>query len=150
LGFCLLGSASLLGLPALSQRILHLNASQSLGFGLILGMLPVAAVILLFLKKEIVFKTKRFTMPSIHHAFLLLSIAVLDWICAIAVLWVLIPHPDALSISAFGAAYLGAHFLGNVSQTPGGMAVFDCFAFAVSGYLSLGAICCRDDSACSV
>ena len=53
------------------------------------------------------------------------SAIVVDWVCAAAVLYILLPNHGGWSFPAFLAVYVLAGMLGSVSGAPGGLGVFE-------------------------
>jgi len=67
----------------------------------------------------------RIALPSGRIAFMQIGVAVADWVGTSMILWVLLPHPSALSYASFLAVYLTAVMAGVLSYIPGGLGVLD-------------------------
>jgi phosphatidylglycerol lysyltransferase len=63
--------------------------------------------------------------PTPKGAFLHLSVIILDWVGAAAVLYILLPNHGGWSYPAFLAVYVLAGMLGALSGAPGGLGVFE-------------------------
>ena len=86
----------------------------------------------LFNKKTL--KVGRFTleMPGPSTAFPLFLVACCDWAIAASIFYVLLPHEWGIAWHQLLAVYLVAHFVGMVSQAPGGIAVFESVVFSLT------------------
>jgi uncharacterized membrane protein YbhN (UPF0104 family) len=82
----------------------------------------------------------RVDFPPPGHAAALLLVSVADWLSSLTVMWLLVPAGASLSFGAFGAAFLCAHFLGNASQAPGGIIVFEASLLAGTGASDIEAV----------
>jgi len=107
---------------AIAQIILFENISFWL------GLFAVSGVMFLFYPLEIPtlnIRGHEFRFPSLPIALAQLAISCLDWICATAVLYILLPATTALSYPGFLGLYLLAMTAGVVSNVPGGLGVFE-------------------------
>ena len=64
-------------------------------------------------------------LPGAALAFSQLGVAIVDWLLAALVAWVLIPHAPHLSFSIFLGLFALAQAVGLLSHVPGGLGVFD-------------------------
>lgn len=65
------------------------------------------------------------TVPSPRIVVFQLALAVIDWVCAALVLYILLPTGHQASFTAFLAAFILAQAAGVVSHVPGGLGVFE-------------------------
>ncbi|HEY9610978.1 lysylphosphatidylglycerol synthase domain-containing protein [Allocoleopsis sp.] len=79
----------------------------------------------LFARKPLNIRGHEFRFPSLQIALAQVAISGLDWICATAVLYILLPATTALSYPGFLGLYLLAMTAGVVSNVPGGLGVFE-------------------------
>ena len=105
---------------------LHLPFLSVRPIGLIFLVLVAAYLVgSLFARKPLNIRGHEFRFPSLPIALAQLAISCLDWICATAVLYILLPATTALSYPGFLGLYLLAMTAGVVSNVPGGLGVFE-------------------------
>jgi uncharacterized membrane protein YbhN (UPF0104 family) len=105
---------------------LHLPFLSVRPIGLIFLVLVAAYLVgSLFAGKPLNIRGHEFRFPSLPIALAQLAISCLDWICATAVLYILLPATTALSYPGFLGLYLLAMTAGVVSNVPGGLGVFE-------------------------
>ncbi|MEP6548324.1 MAG: bifunctional lysylphosphatidylglycerol flippase/synthetase MprF [Gammaproteobacteria bacterium] len=127
----LLGAGLLLGLSLLtqagmSQSVLNMHASLSMLAGSVL-LAGVAAYLWLVCTRHKPLKIWRMVipMPKPRVAFAQVAVACADLLCAVSVLYVLLPPQAAMSFGAFAGVYLIAIAAGVISNVPGGIGVFE-------------------------
>lgn len=119
----LVGAGLLLGAPVpLPPLVAHAVGAAALA-------LTVAYLVLAARGASVPLRGARFRFPSAGLAAAQLAIAVLDWVVAALVPWVLLP-PGAISFPAFAALFVTAQTVGLASQVPGGLGVFDSIVLA--------------------
>lgn len=93
----------------------------------VIFLLLVAAYLVgsLFLRQPLTIREQEFRFPTLPISLAQLAISCLDWICATAVLYVLLPASTPLSYTGFLGLYLLAMTAGVVSNVPGGLGVFE-------------------------
>src|SRR5271170_3167141 len=126
-----LGAGFLLGLSLLtnagmSGSVLHVHAWLALLIG---GLLLAAVAMYLWLvcTRHAPLRFKRFEVPvpQPRIAFAQLGVACADLLCAVAVLYVLLPAQASIGFAAFAGVYLLALTAGAASNVPGGIGVFE-------------------------
>ncbi|GAB4192717.1 MAG: hypothetical protein Fur006_37310 [Coleofasciculaceae cyanobacterium] len=100
-----------------------------------LSVRPIGAIFLLLvatylmgslcLQQPLTIRKQEFRFPTLPISLAQLTISCLDWICATAVLYVLLPTSTPLSYTGFLGLYLLAMTAGVVSNVPGGLGVFE-------------------------
>ncbi|MEP6885372.1 MAG: bifunctional lysylphosphatidylglycerol flippase/synthetase MprF [Gammaproteobacteria bacterium] len=127
----LLGAGLLLGLSLLtqagmSQSVLNMHASLSMLAGAVL-LAGVVAYLWLVCTRRKPLKIWRIVipMPKARVAFAQVAVACADLLCAVSVLYVLLPPQAAMSFGAFAGVYLIAIAAGVISNVPGGIGVFE-------------------------
>jgi phosphatidylglycerol lysyltransferase len=127
----LLGAGLLLGLSLLtqagmSQSVLNMHASLSMAAGAVL-LATVAAYLCLVCTRHEPLKIWRMVIPvpKPRVAFAQVGVACADLLCAVSVLYVLLPQQVAMSFEAFAGVYLIAIAAGVISNVPGGIGVFE-------------------------
>jgi phosphatidylglycerol lysyltransferase len=127
----LLGAGLLLGLSLLtqagmSQSVLNMHASLSMAAGTVL-LATVAAYLCLVCTRHEPLKIWRIVIPvpKPQVAFAQVAVACADLLCAVSVLYVLLPRQVAMSFEAFAGVYLIAIAAGVISNVPGGIGVFE-------------------------
>ena len=127
----LLGAGLLLGLSLLtqagmSQSVLHMHASLSMAAGAVL-LLAVASYLCLVCTRHEPLKIWRMVIPvpKPRVAFAQVAVACADLLCAVSVLYVLLPPQVAMSFGAFAGVYLISIAAGVISNVPGGIGVFE-------------------------
>jgi phosphatidylglycerol lysyltransferase len=126
-----LGAGFLLGLSLLSNAgmsgsVLHVHAWLALlAGGLLLA--GVATYLWLVCTRHAPLRFKRFEIPVPRPriAFAQLGVACADLLCAVAVLYVLLPAQASIGFAAFAGVYLLALTAGAASNVPGGIGVFE-------------------------
>lgn len=93
----------------------------------VIFLLLVAAYLVgsLCLRQPLTIREQEFRFPTLPISLAQLAISCLDWICATAVLYVLLPASTPLSYTGFLGLYLLAMTAGVVSNVPGGLGVFE-------------------------
>jgi phosphatidylglycerol lysyltransferase len=127
----LLGAGLLLGLSLLMQggmsgSVLHVHASLAMLAGVVL-LSAVGAYLWLVCTRHEPLRWRRFVIPvpKPRIAFAQVAVACADLLCAVSVLYVLLPHQAAISFAAFAGIYLIAIAAGVISNIPGGIGVFE-------------------------
>ncbi len=127
----LLGAGLLLGLSLLtqagmSQSVLNMHASLSMFAGAVL-LTGVAAYLWLVCTRHEPLQIWRMVIPvpKPRVAFAQVAVACADLLCAVSVLYVLLPPQAAMSFGAFAGVYLIAIAAGVISNVPGGIGVFE-------------------------
>jgi phosphatidylglycerol lysyltransferase len=126
-----LGAGFLLGLSLLSNAgmsgsVLHVHAWLALlAGGLLLA--AIATYLWLVCTRHAPLRFKRFEIPVPRPriAFAQLGVACADLLCAVAVLYVLLPAQASIGFAAFAGVYLLALTAGAASNVPGGIGVFE-------------------------
>jgi phosphatidylglycerol lysyltransferase len=94
--------------------------------------------------KPLQFRRIVIPVPKPRVAFAQITVAVADLLCAVSVLYVLLPPQAAISFGAFAGVYLIAIAAGVISNVPGGIGVFETVLLlllpAVPKDLLLGAL----------
>ena len=126
LGFFILSGAVFVAQPLALPESLHWPVATVRPLGLILLAITGLYFAATFAsKKELTFKTWRFTLPSWRLSGSQIAIASADWLLAGSVLFVLLPPGSPLDFSHFLEIFLLAQLAGLVSQVPGGLGVFE-------------------------
>jgi phosphatidylglycerol lysyltransferase len=126
LGFFTLGGAVFLIEPLTLPAAIHLPLTSVRAIGILMMAVVLAYGILTAAKKApITIRQWEIQLPSIGLFVSQLIIAVLDWMLASLVLFVLLAPGTMISYPEFLAAYLLAQLAGLVSQVPGGLGVFE-------------------------
>jgi phosphatidylglycerol lysyltransferase len=127
----LLGAGLLLGLSLLMQggmsgSVLHMHASLAMLAGVVL-LAAVGAYLWLVCTRHEPLRWRRFVIPvpKPRIAFAQVAVACADLLCAVSVLYVLLPHHSAISFAAVAGSYLIAIAAGVISNIPGGIGVFE-------------------------
>jgi phosphatidylglycerol lysyltransferase len=127
----LLGAGFLLGLSLLTQAgmsgsALHVHSALAMlaGGALLCG---VAGYLWLVCTrhKPLQFRRIVIPIPEPRVAFAQVAVACADLLCAVSVLYVLLPQQTAISFGAFAGIYLIAIAAGVISNVPGGIGVFE-------------------------
>jgi phosphatidylglycerol lysyltransferase len=126
LGFFTLGGAVFLIEPLTLPAAIHLPLASLRAIGILMLAVVLAFGIVTAAKKApITIRQWEIQLPSIGLFVSQLIIAVLDWMLASLVLFVLLAPGTAISYPEFLAAYLLGQLVGLVSQVPGGLGVFE-------------------------
>ena len=126
LGFFTLGGAVFLIEPLTLPAAIHLPLTSLRAIGILMLAVVLAYGIVTAAKKApITIREWEIQLPSIGLFVSQLTIAVLDWMLASLVLFVLLAPGTAISYPEFMAVYLLAQLAGLVSQVPGGLGVFE-------------------------
>ncbi|OIO54690.1 hypothetical protein AUJ46_02605 [Candidatus Peregrinibacteria bacterium CG1_02_54_53] len=67
----------------------------------------------------------KFTPPHLRASILQVLLGSIDWIVEAGILYVLLPHEARMSFPIFVSVFMLAHNLGVLSNTPGGLGVFE-------------------------
>jgi len=126
LGFLTLGGAVFLIEPLTLPAAIPLPLASLRAIGIVMLAVVLANGIVTAAKKTPI-KIREFEiqLPSIGLFVSQLIVAVLDWMLASLVLFVLLAPGTAISYPEFMAVYLLAQLVGLVSQVPGGLGVFE-------------------------
>jgi phosphatidylglycerol lysyltransferase len=119
----LAGAGLLLGAPVPVPR----GVAVALGAGALAA--PAAYLVLAARGGQVTLRGETFRPPGARLAAAQVAVAVLDWLLAALVPWVLLP-PGAISFPAFAGLFVVAQAVGLVSQVPGGLGVFDGIVLA--------------------
>lgn len=126
LGLFMVSGVMFLFYPLAIPAQLHLPFLSVRPLGLIFLLLVATYLVgSLFARKPLNIRGHEFCFPSLQIALAQLAISCLDWICATAVLYILLPATPALSYPSFLGLYLLAMTAGVVSNVPGGLGVFE-------------------------
>jgi phosphatidylglycerol lysyltransferase len=126
LGFFTLGGAVFLMEPPTVPAAIHLPLASLRPIGIaMLAMVLAYGIATMAKKTTITIREWEIQLPSARIFALQIIIAVLDWMVASLVLFVLLAPGAALSYPEFLAVYLLAQLVGLVSQVPGGLGVFE-------------------------
>jgi len=128
--FSLAFSVSFLLLTGAALVFDPLELSDKLSWGLEgIGTLLLAGCMLyLWLcsrKKPIRLHRWNFTLPPLRISLLLLLLATIDWVVEAGILYILLPSQAQSSFLIFMSVFMLAHNLGVLSNTPGGLGVFE-------------------------
>ena len=105
---------------------LHLPFASARPLGVILVLILLVYLgLVLFYRKTVTIKEWRFSLPTWPVAAGQLSIAMVDWLLAGAVLFILLPAGGEITFFHFMAIFLIAQLGGLISQVPGGLGVFE-------------------------
>ena len=127
----LLGAGLLLGISLLTQAgmsgsALHVHARLAMLLG---GALLAAVAAYLWLvctrHEPLMFRSMVIPVPKPRVAFAQVAVACADLLCAVSVLYVLLPPQAEISFAAFAGIYLIAIAAGVISNVPGGIGVFE-------------------------
>lgn len=133
-GFCLLAGPILLFGHSAIDGILHLPQIIFRSLGGVLTIIGTAYVLFVLIRHQPVGVGKwRLPVPSTKVAAGLTVVGMLDWIMSASVFYLVLPAGAGVPFTGFVAVYIVAHLVGNVSQLPAGIAVFEAVAMA---YLS--------------
>ncbi len=112
--------------PMALQQILHTPILSARPMGIALLIIVTSYFILTMLRhKPFKIRSQELSTPRPQFFFLQVGISVIDWGCAGAALYVLLPASAQLSFSGFFGIYLLALIVGIISQVPGGLGVFE-------------------------
>jgi len=126
LGFFTLGGVTFLVEPMTIPSTLHLPINSLRLIGTILLALVLAyGMITLIKRTPITIREWEIRFPPAHLLFFQLLIAVVDWMLASLVLFVILAPGASISYPEFLGVYLLAQLAGLVSQVPGGLGVFE-------------------------
>ena len=123
LGLLMLGGISLVSMAPASAALELPHWSVALGWGCIA--VTLAYVILVAIRRRPI-RIRGFAVapPSVRLTVAQLTVSIIDWVLAAAVLYVLLPPSPATFIDVLGA-FLLAQLLALVSHVPGGVGVFE-------------------------
>ncbi|TFH40681.1 MAG: lysylphosphatidylglycerol synthetase family protein, partial [Chrysiogenales bacterium] len=126
LGFLLLGGIVFLSEPLAIPEALHVPFASVKPLG-VLFLALVSSYLVLSLIHKTPFKIRdwEFTLPSSRFFLGQMAVALLDWVLAGTVLFVLLPASPQLNFMHFMGFYLLAQVAGLASQIPGGLGVFE-------------------------
>ena len=111
--------------------------------GFILTALPILLPLFIHFKKNKTISFLGFTLELPRGSTLItgVAIAIVDWIVASLVLYVLLPHPERIGIWFFLKVFLTAQAIGLLSHVPGGIGVFEGTMIALlKNYFSADAL----------
>ena len=131
-GFLAVGGAVFLIEPVPIPAALHVPLSGLWPLGAVF-LAAVAAYVALCISRRRPFSVRGLEIPVPRPAFLAaqLPIAALDWACASAALYALLPADAGLSYPQLLGAYMLAQVAGVASQIPGGIGVFETAMIAL-------------------
>lgn len=126
LGFFLLAGVVFIFEPLMIPEALHVPFTSVKPLG-ILFLALVASYLVLSLIHTRPFKIKdwEFTLPSSRFFLGQMAVALLDWVLAGSVLFVLLPASPQLNFMHFMGFFLLAQVAGLASQIPGGLGIFE-------------------------
>jgi phosphatidylglycerol lysyltransferase len=126
LGFLFLGGAIFILEPMTLPDALHIpfGSLHVLGF-VMLGCVAAYAWFSMTARKTFTIKEMELKVPPMSVSSLQIGVAVLDWVIAGGVLYVLLAPFGEYSFLSFLQIFMLAQFLGLISQIPGGMGVFE-------------------------
>jgi phosphatidylglycerol lysyltransferase len=129
--------------PAL---VLHVPSAAVRGIGIVLLAVVLAYVIAASVRRDpVVLAGVTFDPPGFTLTGLQVGVAIVDWVLAGAVLWVLLPSGTGLTFLSLLGMFALAQGIGLLSHVPGGLGVFDSvmvvlLASYVSTPLALGTL----------
>ncbi len=126
LGFLTLGGIIFILEPLSIPAALHLPFTTAHPIGFLL-LIPVLAYLLLSMRRKepVTIRGLILSLPRPKLFFAQTAIAMIDWVLAGAVLYMLMPEGLALSLPVFLGIFLFAQLAGLISQIPGGLGVFE-------------------------
>jgi len=126
LGFLTLGGIFFTAEPMALPRALHARIISARPIGLVFLVIVSAYFVLTILRhKPFKIRTLELSAPKPLYFFFQVGISVIDWGCAGAALYILLPASAHLSFSGFFGIYLLSLISGIISQVPGGLGVFE-------------------------
>ncbi|MBW2427493.1 MAG: bifunctional lysylphosphatidylglycerol flippase/synthetase MprF [Deltaproteobacteria bacterium] len=136
LGFFTLGGVTFLVEPMTIPSTLHLpfNSLRLIGTTLLAVVLGYG-ILTVIKRTPIRIREWEIRLPPAHLLFFQLIIAVVDWMLASFVLFVILAPGASISYPEFLAIYLLAQLAGLVSQVPGGLGVFETVIMLMLSYL---------------
>lgn len=125
-GFLFIGGIVFLVEPVLLPQFLHVP----FGSVRILGALFLAAILVYLIASALQIRLVRvhkwhISIPSIHIAWRQILFSSIDWLFTSSALYLLLPLQSILLFPAFLGTFLVASLLGQVSQAPAGIGVFE-------------------------
>jgi len=130
LGFLTLAGVTFIAEPLNMPQIFHLSfISSTRPIGFLFIFLVVSYCVLSALRqKPFQIMGRELALPSISLFLIQMTVALLDWILAGSVLFVLLPAMPEMSFFGFLNIFLLAQLAGLMSQVPGGLGVFETVA----------------------
>jgi phosphatidylglycerol lysyltransferase len=126
LGFLTLGGIFFTTEPMALPQALHTRILSARPIGVVFLIIVTTYFILTMLRhKPFKVRSLELSAPKPLFFFLQVGISVIDWGCAGAALYILLPASTQLSFSGFFGIYLLALIAGIISQVPGGLGVFE-------------------------
>ena len=112
--------------PMNIPKVLHLPFTSSYSLGIIfLAIIGIYLIWSLSRKGSFKIKNWSFEPPPFTIAIPQIILSSLDWILAGAVLYILLPNSFIITYPVFLASFLFAQTIGFISQSPGGLGVFE-------------------------
>ena len=126
LGFFALGGVVFLVEPMVVPAALHLPFASVRQLGLIF-LLLVGCYLVFGIARKQPFRVKEleFALPPQRLVLPQIAVAIVDWILAGSILYVLLPSSPSLNVPGFLGIYLLAQMAGLMSQVPGGLGIFE-------------------------
>ena len=126
LGFLTLGGIFFTAEPMALPQAIHARIVSARPIGLVFLVIVTTYFILTLLRhKPFKLRTLELSAPKPLYFFLQVGISVIDWGCAGAALYILLPASTQLSFPGFFGIYLLSLISGIISQVPGGLGVFE-------------------------
>lgn len=126
LGLGLLTGILLCWIPDKIALQLGLNEAllRPIGIAVLAGLL-FYAILCLVRRKPLSIRGMELALPSPHVMVGQIALGSADWLLCAAVLYVLLPDSAHIPFSLFVAVFMLGHCIGNLSQVPGGLGVFE-------------------------
>jgi phosphatidylglycerol lysyltransferase len=124
LGLCVLGGTSLLVAPPAGLEAIVSRPIAAAAGALALALVVAYAGLCLWRRHPISIGRTLFALPDRLLLSAQIGVSTLDWLLAVAVMFVLLPHPRPSFLTVAGAVTV-AQLVGLVSHVPGGLGVFE-------------------------
>lgn len=121
------GMSFTLAPPEATRLALHVPRAA----GLLILVVPVAYVLIAARRRAVAVRGHSIALPSARLASMQVILSSLDWLLAVAVLWILLP--PSMPFARFASAFLLAQAAGLLSGLPGGIGVFETVIVVVLG-----------------
>ena len=126
MGICTISGLALTFVPLPAGAAAHVPFHTLVPFGVLLPATIASYLAFASLRRQpIVVREWELRAPGPRLAFAQLGVAMLDWMLASLVAWVLLPTAPHLTFPAFVGFFALAQAIGVLSRVPGGLGVFD-------------------------